>query len=533
MGGYFVKKNSEEGNPQSHNPIIQFFLSKLPLSQNSIQEPLTFCSLLYRIKYFQAVSLPFQIDQIMPLLPNSNTFTPIDLNFLMRLLLSLNIYNIEWETIPWAQRPELLKIIRLNTAIINEFRQYVPRTEQIYDDIIWLIYPPYFEEHDLAEKILKSNHISIKTTSTLIEHIQLEQDAEIFFYLLIMQNIIPRFLDLSKINFQDLKKYKRAILFSQCWLRHEDLEKLHDFVAQGGFLLTFGDIPHYNENLELDDTMKDLYLASIHKLVPLHQCVWTSDRIDFNLTTIIHLYSYHVGSRDNIKILAHEGSFTDVYAFKREYEKGSIIHSGISTSPNPKSYAYLLDILAETEFSIKNATSSQECLIFQNDYRHNERLIAITNLQSKPLLNIGLNLFNPESSKLALLELDNLTIPPKMMIFIHAFVEISPHIFIKYTNAELYGKNTTDPQLKHFFFRFNSPPLSERIKGVIIFTTQSLPDYPVNLRIIEGEPIITCMELPHAKDFKCESFGSFRLELTYRMFIFRFDVYPFSISGDT
>ncbi|UYP47189.1 hypothetical protein NEF87_003474 [Candidatus Lokiarchaeum ossiferum] len=320
-------------------------------------------------------------------------------------------------------------------------------------------------------------------------------------------------IDLHQITGVEMAEKPYIMLYYLGWMEHETMVLLQEYVENGGKIISFGDIPMYNEYFEEDRTLYSLYFAKAKEELNITDVIWIGREHSETILHINKLYSYNLEFIQNAQILAHSDDGKRIHAFSRHYKMGKVIHSGIMVSSHIDSVDMLSKLFEDINFPTKNVSASGECVVIQNLAPNEERLITVGNLNPNPQNNISFNLYNPKGKKFAKnLEIDNISIPPNIFSTWHAFMRLSPNLVIQYCTAEVHEyvktegtqklrllfpilKNSLEP---HFLGKISLMYLKgemkiEPIKGDVRSTFSAANDEKFNYCMIEFSDSVAFM----------------------------------------
>ncbi len=255
-------------------------------------------------------------------------------------------------------------------------------------------------------------------------------------------------IDLQNISEENLSKKPFLIFYFLGWIEHKIMIKLRKYVKNGGTLITFGDIPSLNENLDPDDLITNLYGARcIEELQDNEDCIINFTESSEKFNDIEYIFEYKIVKSKNVHILAHRGKSEHILAFSREVNRGKIIHCGIMPKKEISSLKLLNLLLEEADFPIQNISATRECVAIQNATIDDERFITVGNLKSDPIKSVSFTFYNPQSNKYPKnLSINGITLPPHTFSTWHAFKQITDEVIIHYCTGEIFeiSKNNED-----------------------------------------------------------------------------------------
>ncbi len=257
-------------------------------------------------------------------------------------------------------------------------------------------------------------------------------------------------IDLHQITGEELTEKPYIMLYYLGWMEHETMVLLQEYVESGGTIISFGDIPTYNEYFEEDRTLYSIYFAKVLEEKEVLDVKWVGREQSEPILHINKLYTYNLEFPQNAHVLAHSDNPPKIHAFSREYRLGRIIHSGIMVSSDIESTDMLSKLFEEVIFPTKNVSASQECVVIQNVAPNEERFITVGNLNPTPQKSISFNLYNPKGKKFPKnLEIDQITIPPYLFSTWQAYIRLSSNLVLRYCTAEVrsYTKSATAQDL--------------------------------------------------------------------------------------
>ncbi|QEE15225.1 beta-galactosidase [Promethearchaeum syntrophicum] len=248
-------------------------------------------------------------------------------------------------------------------------------------------------------------------------------------------------IDLQNITNEELDRKPFLILYFLGWLEHKIMIKLLKYVENGGTLITFGDIPSLNENLEFDDLISNLYGAKcLQEIQDYEGCTLIFEESTELFNDIENIFEYEITKLKDVHILAHKGKSRHILAFSRKVNGGKIIHCGIMPKKEISSLKLLNLLLEEADFPIQNISATNECVAIQNATSIDERFITVGNLKSAPIKSVSFTFYNPLSQIFPKnLVINEITLPPNTFSTWHAFKQISEDVIIHYCTGEIYA----------------------------------------------------------------------------------------------
>ncbi len=247
-------------------------------------------------------------------------------------------------------------------------------------------------------------------------------------------------IDLQSITEEELSRKPFLIFYFLGWIEDKVMVKLRKYVENGGTLITFGDIPPLNENLEPNDQLSNLYGAKCIKEVQNHEgCILNFPESSEKFNHIENIFEYEITKLKDVHILAHGGNSKHIFAFSRKIKKGQIIHCGVMPKKEVSSLKLFNLLLEEAGFPIQNISATRECVTIQNATINDERFITVGNLKSEPIKSVSFTFYNPQSKKYPKnLSIDGITLPPHTFSTWHAFKQIADEVIIHYCTGEIF-----------------------------------------------------------------------------------------------
>jgi len=247
-------------------------------------------------------------------------------------------------------------------------------------------------------------------------------------------------IDLQNITDEEISRKPFLILYFLGWIEHKIMVKLCKYVENGGTLITFGDIPTLNENLEFDDLISNLYGARcIGEFQDHEDCMLNFPESNEKFNHIENIFEYDIMKLKDVHILGHGGKSKHIFAFSRKVNGGKIIHCGIMPKKEISSLKLLNLLLEEGEFPIQNISATRECVAIQNATIDDERFLTVGNLKSKPIESVSFTFYNPQSQKYPKnLSINGITLPPNTFSTWHAFKQITDEVIIHYCTGEIF-----------------------------------------------------------------------------------------------
>jgi beta-galactosidase len=416
----------------------------------------------------------------------------------------------------------------------NEFIKFhqakLMLSQKIYDNVTWVHYFPYTRVKDLPWNVGFDGTEGTKNFGFPQNYVYWPSFSRYYLQLFNNLNILPDFVELWGCEPRTLKQKKILILYTLGWMYHEDMVKLQEYVRQGGILITIGDIPHLNEYFEPDGTLANLYEAISRGESNRDECVWNAETSEINIPSIEKLFKFELTPVDNARILAHNGDFQEVFAFAREFELGKIIHTGIIPPPVQDSYPYILALLEAAEFTFKNNSASQECILVQTSCPSGDRFIYVGNLQHRALEHVSFNFNYIQDETSKPLEIDDMIIPARSILIWHADFSVSHDILIEYCTAEITAlkhENQRDINLILRFPYYPTEPDKKKAKISLILTDKTL-----KIQKNKGDFILkqTLTDSGFKILIEVNDFASFSIQNKSKRFIFSLE--PYALPGD-
>ncbi len=291
-----------------------------------------------------------------------------------------------------------------------------------------------------------------------------------------------------------------------------------------------GDIPRLNEYFEEDFTLANIYGAICRGKSSREDCIWTAETTEIPVNTVEFLYKFELDPIDNVRILAHDGEFREVYAFAREYESGKLIHTGVIPAPIDDSFPYILALLEEGEFSSKNNSASQKCIMTQISCPTGDRFIFVGNFQKNALKDVSFNFNDVQDESIEPLNIDGMIIPARTIMIWHADFAITHDIVIEYCTAEIAGFKRISSKKSELTLQFPYHPAfpNEKIVKIALILTKTSLEFKEN----EGNLIINEETIPHGRRILIEAdeSGSFIISDGDIRYLVVFE--PYSLPGD-
>ncbi|MHA1768198.1 MAG: beta-galactosidase [Promethearchaeota archaeon] len=286
-----------------------------------------------------------------------------------------------------------------------------------------------------------SSSINSKSFSFPINYEHLKYSYKNLLQLLTKSFLQYDVVDLQTISQDELARRPFLMLYYLGWFEHENMIKLINYVANGGIIISFGDIPFLNEKMEKDTLLLDLYGAKcVGELQEIKECKLNFSEGSETFDNIESLFEYEIQNIKNVNIIAQKGKSKHFLAFSRKIKRGKIIHSGIMPKKDILSLKLINLLLEEADFPIQNISATSECVIIQNISDSDERFITVGNLFSEPKKSVSFTFYNPSSKKYPKdLMINEITLPPHTFSVWHAFKVISKEVIIHYSTGEIYS----------------------------------------------------------------------------------------------
>ena len=380
------------------------------------------------------------------------------------------IINDENRVVRNLEVKKLQKFIKTNENVIRSL-------VKSYDSLSVAYYHPYTRLKSKGDEFNSLNF------GFPLDYEQLKINYKNYLQLLTKYFLHYDVIDLHQITGHEIAEKPYIMLYYLGWMEHETMVLLQEYVENGGIIISFGDVPMYNEYFEEDRTLYTLYFAKAHEENDITEVKWVGRDQSESIPHINKLYSYSLEFIQNAQILAHSDSGRKIHAFSREYRRGKVIHSGIMVSSHIDSIDMLSKLFEDVNFPTKNVSASGECVVIQNIAPNEERFITVGNLDPIPQKNISFNLYNPKGKKYAKnLEIDNITIPPNLFSTWQAYLRLSPNLILKYCTAEVHSyRKTENHQELHLQFpilqNYPNPQFSGKIS--FMYTKEEIEIVPI------------------------------------------------------
>ncbi len=446
----------------------------------------------------------------------NSEWNPIQLHNLLRMSLSHGARSFLIR-MPLPQIDEKLAdpVEKVRDTMLTEFAQilriYPSGLKKTYDPLSIAYYHPVTRFKSF------NSPINAESFGFPIQYATLK-----YYYKYILQLLTKFFvqydvIDLQTITPEALQLKPFMLLYYIGWMEHSIMVKLQDYVKQGGIIISFGDIPHKNAFFEEDLTLHEIYQARCEgEHAPDSPIRWTGIAPFENLSVVKYLCSYALEDPDHTNILAdnlvnnpadnpadnpannpadnpadnltkelaHNEEEHRIFAFSRRVDQGLIIHSGILVSSDFSSVTFLEALLEEAKFPNRNMSVSQECVAIQQVAASEERLLLVGNLQEKPLENLSFSFLNPQAQHYpALLEINDITLPPQIFHLWHAHKTITKKIHLIYITAEIYSITENPLSVRARYYALDEFLMVLRIP----LSRSSSPSLASSIRIISGE----------------------------------------------
>ncbi len=314
------------------------------------------------------------------------------------------------------------------------------KSKKVYDPITLAYYHPVTR--------LKSfnSPINSQSFSFPINYEHLKYSYKNLLQLLTKAFLTYDVIDLQNITEEELSRKPFLILYFLGWIEHIIMIKLRKYVENGGTLITFGDIPSLNENLEHDDLISNLYGARCIEEVQDHEdCVLNFPENSEKFNHIENIFEYEITKLKDVHILAHGGKSKHIFAFSRKVNGGKIIHCGIMPKKEISSLKLLNLLLEEGGFPIQNISATRECVAIQNATIDDERFLTVGNLKSEPIKSVSFTFYNPHSQKYPKnLTINEISLPPHTFSTWHAFKQVADEVIIHYCTGEIFEITNID-----------------------------------------------------------------------------------------
>ncbi|MGQ4916018.1 MAG: beta-galactosidase [Candidatus Asgardarchaeia archaeon] len=210
----------------------------------------------------QAFGFEVQCGWLNPYTKVSNESTwQLALSLLSHGVSGINWYiihdAIEADDVPYAYNSafntegeftERAKVITKIGELIDEYKDFLHYSKEIYDDVAYLHYEDYI----------------INTLYCLLDLAYFPRARNAFLGAIADSGWNYGFVDLELASSKELQKFKTLVFFSLGFLDTKSYQKLLDFVSNGGRLITYPYPIIYNENFE--ESFHELYPVKPSKL---------------------------------------------------------------------------------------------------------------------------------------------------------------------------------------------------------------------------------------------------------------------------
>ncbi|MHA1672556.1 MAG: beta-galactosidase, partial [Promethearchaeota archaeon] len=430
----------------------------------------------------------------------NSEWNPIQLHNLLRMSLAHGVRSF-FVRMPLSTLNEKLAdpIEKVRDSILTEFAQILQNLpsglKKTYDPLSVAYYHPVtrFKSFDTP--------INSESFGFPIQYDTLKYHYKNILQLLTKYFVQYDVIDLQTITPEVLQHKPFILVYFIGWMEHSIMVKLRDYVKQGGIIISFGDVPRKNALFEDDLTLHQIYKARCEGEHPSTTPFQWTGTVPFDkLSVVKHLCSYALEDTDHTHILAanlvnnpidnptkesvHSEEVHRIFAFSRRVDQGLIIHSGILVSSDFLSVTFLEALLGEGKFPNRNMSVSQECVAIQQVATSEERLLLVGNLQEKTLENLSFSFLNPQAQHYpALLEINNVTLPPYIFHLWHAHKNITENIELIYITAEIYSITENPRMIRARYYALNEFQMVLHIP-----LARSSPPSPFSsIRIISGK----------------------------------------------
>ncbi len=460
-------------------------------------------------------------------------YSPINTYNLIRLSLIHGIKAISYTDISYLEKKRG-EIVNLRNNELNKINQVVQinhnlliNLKKTYDQLTIAFYHPYSRLNSFNDKI------SSKNFSFNINYNKSKENFDNIFHLISKSNVNYDIIDLEDTEEKEISRKPFIVIYFLGWMDHKTMVLLHNYIKEGGTLISFGDIPTLNENLEEDLTLYTIYSAQTTEEENVKECYWIGHSSEKLITKINQLFSYKLDFINKAQILCHDGNYGKIYSFRRNFQKGAIIHSGIMFSSEFSSIYLLIGLFEEINFPLPHIFTSKECIANQSISDQEERLLCIGNLSQAAIENISFNFYNPNALKYPKnVEIDEINLEHNLIHLWHVNKSITNTILVELCTAEIFNINKEND---YVFVNARFPKFqksSSLFAGTLILHIENENQ---KFNVLEGNPSFLYIWHNDEKFKECviKFNDTFEIELVINNLEFHFKIQADIISQNT
>ena len=201
----------------------------------------------------------------------------------------------------------------------------------------------------------------------------------------------PKWIDLQHTNLKGLQKYEVIIIQFSMFLDKSSMILLKDYVKTGGTLISFYEIPTYDEYMQPDETLSSLYKAKIQQK-EISKEIFLGKK---KFKSFQELHSFSLPDRRKKEFKKSDIITSDnpekpkkIYGFHRPFERGHVYHFGFIPNANYKDIQDLGNFILDLSKSKKKTDHPQEITTLRLKCDTEEEIVTVVNLTNKKLENV-------------------------------------------------------------------------------------------------------------------------------------------------
>lgn len=293
-----------------------------------------------------------------------------------------------------GQKNPSYEVVELVSKYIRTNKKHLLSSVKVYDeDIVILTYHPYSRmKFDSSKFGFRTNYQQVLNDYPYSE-----------FSLFSKLGYHLECLDLETTTFEQLHRYKVAVVVLSAFLDKNSMDKLRRFIEEGGILISFYDVPNCNEKMRQDNTLSSLYNAKIQNKENSKSIMFKEKKLtSFHLLHSFNLAEDATSKKDKIQedVIAYDNSSKQrkIYAFHRSIKKGHIYHFGFIPSIEDSSVQTFKEFLSGLKISPLKSIHPKEVNILRLQTINKEEFITVSNLTESKVENCEIILNEVENN---------------------------------------------------------------------------------------------------------------------------------------
>nr|MDO8111278.1 beta-galactosidase [Candidatus Sigynarchaeota archaeon] len=335
-----------------------------------------------------------------------------------------------------GQKSDRFQIFQRFFAFVSNNANQLLVSSKVHDDIAYIHY------HDYGRINIQTEPLGFAFNYSRMDQPDI---SSMFFQALVCLNGLhyqPKMVELLVASSEELAKYPVAFGCFFEFMDTESVNKLAEYVKNGGTLIAFFEIPSKTEWLEQCDLLTSLVPAKIDAKVK-----------DESITALGHVidsaeFAFTFKDiPDGAEVLATTKS-GGICAYACSAGKGKIVHLGFAPPPENEGRAFLHDLL-ENSLKLsppKSYSSLNGVVCVQQQTANGERIVAVANLW-KGDERIDIMLDDQSRTPLFRIEAKNVVVAGRSCLFWSINKKLSEDVTIAFTTSELVSMKKEDNQL--------------------------------------------------------------------------------------